>query len=311
MIVCHQPTRRTFRHNAWLPIPPLRDVIAAARVDRGAAAPGEDDRCVAEHVRHVGRRRARRDRACRARRPVCRRPIRFGTTPRRSLRPCWRSIRLVDLEAITDATRTARHRRARNSGTAFAFWSRRKWFAPRPASESLDEENQSTPFHARQSLPVPVRDSRQQSQRRETSPANARRRSRPRRAGGSPRDGGRRLRARSRGADRRPSQLDAIERQHHARLRLSPSRWPIFPSVRSLTTTGVNSVGGSFAAMNGRKRCIHSVHWSRSSTRRMHSASTSADERKSSRLGSHAWQSASSWYHSIALARSRSPNTRS
>jgi uncharacterized NAD-dependent epimerase/dehydratase family protein len=28
MIVCHQPTRRTFRHNAWLPIPPLPDVIA-------------------------------------------------------------------------------------------------------------------------------------------------------------------------------------------------------------------------------------------------------------------------------------------
>jgi uncharacterized NAD-dependent epimerase/dehydratase family protein len=28
MIVCHQPSRRTFRHNDWLPIPPLRDVIA-------------------------------------------------------------------------------------------------------------------------------------------------------------------------------------------------------------------------------------------------------------------------------------------
>lgn len=27
MIICHQPTRRTFRHNDWLPIPPLRDVI--------------------------------------------------------------------------------------------------------------------------------------------------------------------------------------------------------------------------------------------------------------------------------------------
>jgi uncharacterized NAD-dependent epimerase/dehydratase family protein len=28
MIMCHQPTRETFRHNAWLRIPPLRDVIA-------------------------------------------------------------------------------------------------------------------------------------------------------------------------------------------------------------------------------------------------------------------------------------------
>jgi len=27
LIACHQPTRRTFRHNAWLEIPPLRDVI--------------------------------------------------------------------------------------------------------------------------------------------------------------------------------------------------------------------------------------------------------------------------------------------
>lgn len=28
LIVCHQPSRKTFRHNAWLPIPPLKDVIA-------------------------------------------------------------------------------------------------------------------------------------------------------------------------------------------------------------------------------------------------------------------------------------------
>jgi len=27
LIACHQPTRRTFRHNAWLEIPPLLDVI--------------------------------------------------------------------------------------------------------------------------------------------------------------------------------------------------------------------------------------------------------------------------------------------
>ena len=27
LIACHQPSRKTFRHNAWLPIPPLKDVI--------------------------------------------------------------------------------------------------------------------------------------------------------------------------------------------------------------------------------------------------------------------------------------------
>lgn len=27
LIACHQPTRKTFRHNEWLPIPPLKDVI--------------------------------------------------------------------------------------------------------------------------------------------------------------------------------------------------------------------------------------------------------------------------------------------
>lgn len=28
LIACHHPTRRTFRHNAWLPIPPIDEVIA-------------------------------------------------------------------------------------------------------------------------------------------------------------------------------------------------------------------------------------------------------------------------------------------
>jgi uncharacterized NAD-dependent epimerase/dehydratase family protein len=28
LIACHQPTRATFRHNAWLKIPPISDVIA-------------------------------------------------------------------------------------------------------------------------------------------------------------------------------------------------------------------------------------------------------------------------------------------
>jgi uncharacterized NAD-dependent epimerase/dehydratase family protein len=28
LIACHMPTRKTFRHNAWLPIPPIEQVIA-------------------------------------------------------------------------------------------------------------------------------------------------------------------------------------------------------------------------------------------------------------------------------------------
>jgi len=28
LIACHQPSRKTFRHNDWLPVPPLKDVIA-------------------------------------------------------------------------------------------------------------------------------------------------------------------------------------------------------------------------------------------------------------------------------------------
>src|SRR5215467_951325 len=36
MIACHQPSRRTFRHNDWLPIPPLTDVI---RLHEGLAHP--------------------------------------------------------------------------------------------------------------------------------------------------------------------------------------------------------------------------------------------------------------------------------
>ena len=38
--------------------------------------------------------------------------------------------------------------------------------------------------------------------------------------------------------------IGAIDRQHHARLRLSPSRWAILPSLRSLTIAGVNRVAG-------------------------------------------------------------------
>ncbi|MGH7616368.1 MAG: DUF1611 domain-containing protein [Gemmatimonadaceae bacterium] len=43
MIVCHQPSRRTFRHNDWLPIPPLRDVI---RLHEAIAAPLRPSRTI-------------------------------------------------------------------------------------------------------------------------------------------------------------------------------------------------------------------------------------------------------------------------
>ena len=55
--------------------------------------------------------------------------------------------------------------------------------------------------------------------------------------------------------------------------------------------------------MNGKKARSHSSHAAGLSARRMHSASISAEDRKSSRLGSHAWQSLSFVYHAVAFAR--------
>ena len=43
MIACHQPSRRTFRHNDWLPIPPLTDVI---RLHEAIAAPLRPSRTI-------------------------------------------------------------------------------------------------------------------------------------------------------------------------------------------------------------------------------------------------------------------------
>ena len=42
-------------------------------------------------------------------------------------------------------------------------------------------------------------------------------------------------------------------RQHQARLRFSPSRWAILPSLRSLTKAGSNRVAGCATATPGRK----------------------------------------------------------
>ena len=53
----------------------------------------------------------------------------------------------------------------------------------------------------------------------------------------------------------------------------------------------LNSVAGSPAVSRGRKRASHGANASRPNTARMQAASTSAEERKSSPDGSHAWQS--------------------
>jgi uncharacterized NAD-dependent epimerase/dehydratase family protein len=39
LIMCHQPSRKTFRHNAWLQIPPLADVIALHEAIAGPLRP--------------------------------------------------------------------------------------------------------------------------------------------------------------------------------------------------------------------------------------------------------------------------------
>ncbi len=44
MIMCHQPSRRAFRHNDWLPIPPLRDVI---QLHEAIAAPLRPSKTIA------------------------------------------------------------------------------------------------------------------------------------------------------------------------------------------------------------------------------------------------------------------------
>ena len=85
----------------------------------------------------------------------------------------------------------------------------------------------------------------------------------------------------------------ASSRQHHARLRFSPSRCAILPSLRSLTIAGVNRVAGCAGATRGRN-CSNQIGNSAGWARAMHKASISAGERNSSPPGSHAWQSRSS-----------------
>ena len=94
-------------------------------------------------------------------------------------------------------------------------------------------------------------------------------------------------------------------RKHQARLRFSPSRWAILPSVRSVTAAGANRVAGRPAARRGRKRSNQGRKRAGGSRRRMHSASISAGERKSSPLGSpQAGQSTSAPYQRPAVSRS-------
>ncbi len=102
---------------------------------------------------------------------------------------------------------------------------------------------------------------------------------------------------------------------HQARLRFTPSRWAIFPSVGSLTTAGRKKVDGSRRARRGRKLSNQAVNSPLVRTRRISSASIRAEERKSSPDGSHAWQSASPPNQAAALAaissnKSSSPQVR-
>ena len=137
-----------------------------------------------------------------------------------------------------------------------------------------------------------IRGVRRALQARRSSPANARPYSRRRRAAARRRDARRRwLRPAPRASG---ASSGAMLRQHQARLRLSPSRWAILPSLRSLTVAGVNRVAGSRSRRRGRKAANQSAKSAAGRTRAMHSASISAGDRNSSPPGSHAWQSRSS-----------------
>ena len=82
-------------------------------------------------------------------------------------------------------------------------------------------------------------------------------------------------------------------RQHHARLRLSPSRWAILPSLRSLTIGGVNRVAGWRSATPRKEAAEPLLEVRPRLGAHMHKASISAGDRNSSPPGSHAWQSRS------------------
>jgi hypothetical protein len=79
-----------------------------------------------------------------------------------------------------------------------------------------------------------------------------------------------------------------MERQHQARLRLRPSRWVIWPSVRSLTVAGMKRVAGFLSARLGKKLLNQGRNSAAGRMRRMHSASMRPGEKKSVPSGSQA-----------------------
>ena len=85
----------------------------------------------------------------------------------------------------------------------------------------------------------------------------------------------------------------AMLRQHQARLRFSPSRWAIFPSLRSLTNAGVNRRRRLRDLRRRGRNCSNQPETASGWVRAMHKASISAGDRNSSPPGSHAWQSRS------------------
>ena len=82
LIACHMPTRRTFRHNEWLPIPPLEDVI---RLHEAIASPLRPVKTIGISLNTVDmterEARAEVERvAARTGLPATD-PVRFGSTP--------------------------------------------------------------------------------------------------------------------------------------------------------------------------------------------------------------------------------------
>src|SRR4051812_17882713 len=82
LIACHQPTRRAFRHNAWLPIPPLTEVI---RLHESIANPLRPTKTIGvslntmEMSEHDAR--AEIERVAEETGLPTTDPVRFGTTP--------------------------------------------------------------------------------------------------------------------------------------------------------------------------------------------------------------------------------------
>ena len=246
LIACHQPSRKTFRHNAWLPIPPLKDVI---QLHEAIAAPLRPARTIGVSLNTSdlsdAEARATIDRVANETGLPTTDPVRYDTEAAR------RRVLAFDNGAS---------RRSSVDGD---------WLFSEPGSRAARTSRAS----ARRIVAGDVRQARREMPRP---------RSRARAA--ATRIVRRPVRRRSTASTTRGS--DSARRGARSCRRCG----------RSPSPARTASVAPARRGTAGTRR-IHSVHASGASARRMHSASISADERKSSRLGSHAWQSASAEYH--------------